>query len=138
MKKIITPEQSLILLRIGISVIMMAHGFQRLYYGTVGDFGGFLNTVGFPFGTALAWCITIFELTGGFLLALGLFTRWISLLWMIVISSGIILVHAQNGWYVVGPSTGGVEYSFLILICLIVLAVHNPRSSWKLLAGKGF
>lgn len=127
MKKLISQHQSLVLLRIGVSVLMMAHGFQRLYYNTVNDFGEFLNAKGFLIGRILAWSITIFELAGGLLLAIGIFTRWISLGWMVVLSMGIILVHAQNGWFVVGPSTGGVEYSILLLLGLIVIAAHEGK-----------
>lgn len=128
MKKWISPHQSLVLLRIGVSVLMMAHGFQRLYYNTVSDFGDFLNAKGFLIGPVLAWSITLFELIGGLLLALGKFTRWICFTWMIVITMGIILVHAQNGWFVVGPSTGGVEYSILLLLALITLASHDVKT----------
>lgn len=122
MRKIISQRYALIILRVMIGIIMMAHGFQRLYYGTVGDFGSWLNSKGFMIGTAIAWLITLFELVAGLVLAIGYFKKWISLSWMVVIISGIIMVHLQHGWYVVGPSTGGVEYSFLILVCLIVLA----------------
>lgn len=127
MKKWISQHQSLVLLRIGVSVLMMAHGFQRLYYNTVNDFGDFLNAKGFVIGYALAWTITLFELAGGLLLALGKFTRWICLGWMLVITMGIILVHAQNGWFVVGPSTGGVEYSILLLLALITIGASENK-----------
>jgi putative oxidoreductase len=40
---------------------------------------------------------------------------------------GIVLVHAQNGWFVVGPSTGGVEYSILLLLALIVIASREGK-----------
>lgn len=125
--KIINEAQSLVLLRVGVAVIMMAHGFQRLYYGTVGNFGDFLNDKGFFVGLLLAWAITLFELTAGAAMALGYFVRWICLCWMVVIVMGIILVHAKHGWYVVGPSSGGVEYSVLLLICLTVLAAREWR-----------
>lgn len=127
MKKLISQHQSLVLLRIGVSVLMMAHGFQRLYYNTVNDFGEFLNAKGFVIGYALAWTITFFELAGGLLLAIGKFTRWICFAWMVVITMGIILVHAQHGWFVVGPSTGGVEYSILLLLALLVIASNDKE-----------
>lgn len=127
MKRWISLHQSLVLLRIGVSVLMMAHGFQRLYYNTVNDFGDFLNAKGFVIGYALAWTITLFELAGGVLLALGKFTRWVCLGWMLVITMGIILVHAQNGWFVVGPSTGGVEYSILLLLALIAIGSSENK-----------
>jgi putative oxidoreductase len=128
MKKWISQHQSLVLLRIGVSVLMMAHGFQRVYYKTVNDFGDFLNAKGFVIGYALAWTITLFELAGGLILALGKFTRWICLGWTVIITMGIILVHAQNGWFVVGPSTGGVEYSILLLLALITIGSNENKT----------
>src|SRR5688572_100833 len=125
MHKIISQRHALIALRVMIGIIMMAHGFQRLYFGTVGEFGGWLNSQGFIIGTALAWSITLFELIGGAVLVAGFFVRWISLAWMLVIIPGIFMVHLQHGWYVVGPSTGGVEYSLLILTCLVVLGASD-------------
>ncbi|MDZ4709548.1 MAG: hypothetical protein SH818_14205 [Saprospiraceae bacterium] len=32
---------------------------------------------------------------------------------MVEITMGILLVHARQGWFVVGHSTGGIEYSLL-------------------------
>jgi len=125
MHKIISQRHALTALRVMIGIIMMAHGFQRLYFGTVGEFGGWLNSQGFIIGTALAWSITLFELIGGAVLVAGFFVRWISLAWMLVIIPGIFMVHLQHGWYVVGPSTGGVEYSLLILTCLVVLVAGD-------------
>jgi putative oxidoreductase len=121
MRKIISQRHALIVLRVMVGIIMMAHGFQRLYYGTVGEFGGWLNSQGFIIGTTIAWLITLFELIGGATLVAGFFKKWISLAWMLVIIPGIFMVHLQHGWYVVGPSTGGVEYSLLILASLVVL-----------------
>ena len=127
MNNFISQRHALTGLRIMIAIIMMAHGFQRLYYGTVGNFGDFLNDKGFLIGKTIAWGITLFELTAGAILAIGFFQRWITLTWMIVIIFGIFLVHLQYGWYVVGPGSGGVEYSCLILVCLVVLASDKRK-----------
>jgi putative oxidoreductase len=129
MKALLTRTQSLHALRIMVSLAMMAHGFQRVYYGTVSGFGNFLNSKGFLIGVPLAWGITLFELLAGAAMLLNFFTRWTSLIWAAQLLVGIILVHAQNGWYVVGPSTGGVEYSLLLIVSLSVL--HAQASGDK-------
>ncbi len=125
MKALLTRDRSVHALRIMVSIAMMAHGFQRVYFGTVAGFGGFLNSKGFLIGVPLAWGITLFELLAGFALLLNYFTRWISMIWAAQLVVGIILVHVQNGWYVVGPSTGGVEYSLLLIVSLGVLYAHS-------------
>lgn len=125
MKVLLTRDRSVHALRMMVSMAMMAHGFQRVYFGTVAGFGSFLNSKGFLIGVPLAWGITLFELLAGFALLLNYFTRWISMIWAAQLVVGIILVHAQNGWYVVGPSTGGVEYSLLLIVSLGVLYAHS-------------
>lgn len=125
MKALLSPAKSLLVLRIMISLCMIAHGSQRLYFNTVNGFGEFLNTKGFLIGVPIAWGITLFELLAGLLLLLNYFTKWISLVWAVQLLMGIILVHAQNGWFVVGPSTGGVEYSLLLIVSLLVLHAHS-------------
>ncbi|MCB0280171.1 MAG: DoxX family protein [Calditrichaeota bacterium] len=110
------------MLRISLGLMLAAHGVIRIYAGTVGDFGEFLNNSGFPFGTFIAWGITSFEIIGGATLALGHFHKLICLGFIIQLLMGIFLVHLANGWFVVGYSSGGVEYSVLLIICFFVIA----------------
>lgn len=104
---------------------MMAHGAIRLNLGTVGGFGEFLDSKGFMIGTVLAWLITIVEIGGGLLLAVGFFVRWICLWFSLVLIMGIILVHAPNGWFVVGASSGGMEYSVLLIASFLLIASYE-------------
>jgi putative oxidoreductase len=123
----ISVAQSLTVLRIAVGLMLAAHGAMRLSAGTVNGFGEFLNTKGFMIGPAIAWFLTIFEMAGGLLMAAGLFVKWIAAVFMIEIAMGIILVHANNGWFVVGHQSGGVEYSVLILFSLLVVASSGKR-----------
>ena len=124
----ISSDHSLVLLRIAVALIMMAHGIMRLIVNSLSGFGEFLTSKGFPLGEMLAWGITIFELAGGVLLIIGIYRRWVALILIIELITGIILVHAKNGWFVVGHQSGGVEYSVLLIICLIVIAAADKRS----------
>ena len=95
---------------------------MRMRAGTVGGFGEFLESNHLPFGVGIAWFITLFELTGGLALILDFRKKWIAYIFMIEITMGIIMVHARQGWFVVGHSTGGIEYSLLLLASLWVTA----------------
>lgn len=128
---IISDQLAWSLLRRALALLLMAHGVARIYLGTVDDFGGFLNTKGFPLGVVIAWSITIFEILGGALLFFNYFTRWIALVFALELLMGIILVHAQNGWFVVGASLGGVEYSVLLIICFSLIALRHHDSDVK-------
>ncbi|GCC51155.1 DoxX family protein [Chryseotalea sanaruensis] len=131
MKVLLSPAKSLLALRIMISICMIAHASQRFYHNSINGFGDFLNTKGFLIGVPIAWGITLFELIGGLALLLNYFTKWISLVWALQLLMGIILVHAQHGWFVVGPSNGGVEYSLLLIVSLLVLHAHSEKTANK-------
>jgi putative oxidoreductase len=106
--------------------VFVIHGLARAWLGIVDDFGGFLSSVGFPAGTAIAWAITVVEILGGAALALGLAVRPLALWFAIQIAAGIVLVHARFGWFTVGAGRNGMEYSVLILAALAAVALTDP------------
>ena len=113
-------------LRIGVALLLIAHGIARASLGIVDDFGGFLDAIGFPFGVALAWAITVFEIVGGAVLAWGRWVRPIALVFALELTMGIALVHAQEGWFVVGAGRNGMEYSVLLMAVLLAVAYAAP------------
>ena len=115
-------------LRILLGLMLAAHGVIRIYAGTVGGFGGFLEGHGFPAGVLIAWGITSFEILGGLTLTAGFARRWISLVFVVEMIMGIILVHAQHGWFVVGYTAGGAEYSALLIFCFLLVASTAGRT----------
>jgi len=114
-----------ILLRVIVSMLLIIHGTTRILHDGVGGFGSFLDSQGFPGGTVIAWGITLFEIIGGLLMALGYYARWIAAAFVLELSMGIVLVHAKNGWFVVGGGSNGVEYSVLLITCMIVIAAQS-------------
>jgi len=114
---------ALAMLRAGTALIMIIHGVARARLGIVDDFGTVLNNWGFPAGLALAWTITIVEIAGGTLLAAGVFVRplcaWFA--WQLLM--GIYLIHGRVGWFTVGAGRNGMEFSVLLILCLIVIAM---------------
>jgi putative oxidoreductase len=124
-------RRALLLLRIAVASIFVVHGVTRVALGIVDDFGGFLEISGLPAGLAVAWIITVIEIVGGLALALGRAVRPLVGWFALQIIAGIVLVHGREGWFVVGAGRNGVEYSVLILVCLLVTALahgHDARS----------
>ncbi len=115
------PSFSIALLRIAMGLVFMAHGAARLIDYSLPGFGDFLNSKGFPAGFYIAWAITIFELAGGLLMVLRKFVKWFCIGEIIILLTGIILVHAENGWFVVGKTLGGMEYSVVLIIVLLAV-----------------
>jgi putative oxidoreductase len=118
-------QHSIVVLRIGVAVIFLAHAIVRLIKGTIPQFGKFLDSKGLLIGETLVWSITAYEIIGGILLMLGYFTRWLSAGFIFILITGIILIHASLGWFVGEHGTGGSEYSVALILALLVLAAHD-------------
>ena len=112
-----------VVLRAAVASVFLIHGIARTLNGTVGGFGEFLGTWGFPAGVAVAWAITLVEIAGGAALAAGYAVRWLAAWFIVQIAAGIVMVHASSGWFVVGAGRNGVEYSVLIVACLFATAL---------------
>ena len=82
-------------------------------------FSGYLGTLGVPLPDILSWMIILIEAGGAALLLVGLFVRWMSVPFLIVMFFAGYLVHYQNGW---AHEANGIEfaatYSLMILTLL--------------------
>ena len=114
------------LLRVAAASVFVVHGTARTYVGGVWPFGGYLDGMGFPAGSAIAWTLTIVEIVGGLALALGLVVRPLCLWFAVQIAFGIAMIHGRAGWFVVGLGRNGMEYSALILAVLAAVALADP------------
>lgn len=122
---ILRQRTALVFLRVVVAVLMIIHGIARIQLDIVDDFGGFLTANGFPIGFYAAWAITIFEIVGGLVLASGFYTVIIACIFIIELFFGIALVHAKDGWFVVGAGRNGMEYSVLLIAALFVIAYSH-------------
>jgi len=118
-------KYALIFLRTVVAVIMLVHGIGRIYYGIVGGFGEFLTVNNFPFGFYLAWAITIFEIVGSVLIAVGFYVSPLAIIFAVHLLCGIYLVHLKDGWFVVGAGRNGAEFSVLLIASFITLAISH-------------
>ena len=121
------PLHALLLLRLGVAVLIGAHAYSRVYHGSVGEFGVYLSSQGMPFGTALAWCVTLTEIAGTLCLASGRWIRYAVLAHTCIITAGIEMVHAREGWFVVGGGRNGVEFSLSLLLALFAIWLLSPQ-----------
>ena len=149
----------LLVLRLVLAVVFIAHGGNKLF----GLFGGpgigpgglsmtsaFFATVGLSPSFVLAVTDALLELVGGALLAVGLFTRAVSVLLAIAMGLAIWKVHFQWGFFLnwmAAPGRGqGMEYSIVLIAALICLALSgggdasvdglNQRSAARDAAGR--
>lgn len=116
---LLSLQQCRIVVGIPVALILMAHGVMQIYLGTVGGFGSFPASKGFPAGEVLAWVISSLELAAGLYMIANKQTRWVSAAIIIQLLTGIVLVYAQYGWFVVRAADGGMQYSVLLVLCLL-------------------
>jgi putative oxidoreductase len=114
-------------LRITLAGLIAAHGWARLAAGAVPPFGGFLEGHGFPMGFAWAAAVTGLEIVGSAVLAFGRWVLPLTLVFAFVYAMGIALVHAKAGWFVVGLGRNGMEFSVLLIVCLLCVGLQHAR-----------
>ena len=118
-----TALRASVILRATIGLLLTIHGVYRVYDGGVTGFGVFLDAQHVRLGPAVAWLITIVEIVGGPALILGFLVRPLCAWFAVELTMGILLVHASDGWFVVGGGRNGMEFSVLLIICLAVIAM---------------
>ena len=113
------------LLRVGLGLILIPHGCQKLF----GMFGGMgLNAnaalfqrLGYSPGMFWGTLVGCTEVIAGTLLVLGLFTRPASLSIVIFMIFSIHFTSAKGFFW----SAGGMEYSILILLVALVFMIRG-------------
>lgn len=124
----ISPAGTLRIFRIVFPCFVLIHGLYRaIGAGHVEGFGGFLDTKGFVVGLAIAWILTIIEIVGSVAIIGNFFVRPLAIFFVCELVAGIIMVHGENGWFVVGGGRNGVEYSLLLIFGYIIVFVSARR-----------
>lgn len=126
MDRIITPT---LVLRIALAAVFFMHGIPSIFTGAVNNFGNqYLNQVGFaPIGLPLAWAIKLSHVACAILLILNRYIRVAAFVTIPILVAGIIMIHAAEGWYVVGGGRNGVEFNVLLISALVYLAIINKK-----------
>jgi len=118
---------ALTILRVAVATLLFVHGAARVFLGGVAPFGEFLSSKGLPAGGAIALTLTLVELAGGAALALGYVVVPLCAWFAVELLAGIALVHSREGWFVVGAGRNGVEYSVLLIVSLVAIAIGHGR-----------
>lgn len=85
----------LLIARILLGVTFFLHGLAK-FQGGISGTAEFFGSIGLP--GALAYIVAIIELVGGILIILGLFTKVISLLFIVVMLGAIGTVKLEAGF----------------------------------------
>ncbi len=115
------------ILRFAVTVILLMHGIPGMFDNGVNDFGNlYLNQQGFaPFGVPLAWAIKLSHVAAAVCLVFQKFVKWACGITIFILIMGIVMIHFQEGWFVVGGGRNGVEFNFLLIAVLLTLMFPN-------------
>jgi putative oxidoreductase len=114
-------------LRLALGVVMAFHGWDKI--GDVEGFAGFVDSLGVPAPTLMAYVVTYLELIGGIALILGLATRYVSALFAIEMVFTIALVKIDVGLISV-EGGAGAELDLLVLAIALSLLLTGA-GSWS-------
>ena len=107
-------DEAYALLRVVTGFSFLYHGWSKVFGEMgVGGFTGMLEGLGVPMASLVSYLVSYGELLGGIALILGVFTHWVSKIYIIIMLGAIFLVHLQNGYNVMA---GGYEYQLLVLV----------------------
>ncbi len=111
------------LLRVAVAIILIMHSVPSILNNSVNDFGKhYLNEVGFaPLGVPLAWAIKISHVVAALCLLFEKYVKWACLITISILVAGVIMLHAKEGWFVVGKGRNGVEFNFLLIVVLLTI-----------------
>lgn len=135
-KKIIDTanDHSLLVLRVVLGVVLMAHGLQKAFgwfngFGWSNTINYFTGTVGIP--ALLGAFVILIESLGALLLILGFAGRINAALMGIVITAAMLIDHANNGFYMnwFGVQKGeGIEFDLLFIAMSVALVIKGSGS----------
>ncbi|UZJ57904.1 DoxX family protein [Pseudomonas sp. KU26590] len=114
-----TAPYAALVMRLALGVMFLAHGLTKVLVFTPAGTVGFFESIGFP--GFLAYPVMAFEVIGGLMLILGVYTRLVAALAVVQLFVAAT-VHFANGWSFTNPN-GGWEYPIYLAVTALVVAL---------------
>ncbi|OZB99135.1 oxidoreductase [Paenibacillus sp. XY044] len=112
------------LIRVVLGIIFLAHGISKFQMG-LGNVEQWFSSIGLP--GFMAYAAAIIEVAGGILLIIGLLTRIVSAVFLIMMVVAIVTVKLSGGLLGTDGAAGyEVELSLFLLSSYLV--VYGPAS----------
>lgn len=124
-----TAPYALLLLRVALGGLFLAHASLKLLVFKPAGTVGFFRSLGLP--GWLAYFTIAAELAGGLALILGIWPRAAALALAPMMLGTIAMVHGKAGFFFDNPK-GGWEYPAFWTVALLVLALAGD-GAWALL-----
>jgi putative oxidoreductase len=124
-------DLALLLLRLGVAAVMLAHGIRHVFGGgKIAGTARWFGSMGMRMPMLQAWLASLTEIGAGALLVLGLLTPLAGAGVVGVMAVAWIANHFKNGFFIFNKGEG-YEYVMTLLLCGVVLGTVGP-GSWSL------
>ncbi len=121
----VRADLGLLVLRLGLAAIMLAHGFQKFVLQGSYSFGPTqtaFGQLGVPLPQVAGIVIIVLELVGGVAMVFGLLTVIVGLCYAAAMAAAVWYVHLANGFFV---AANGYELAGLTGVVALVLAISG-------------
>lgn len=119
----------LLILRLILGIIFIAHGYLKLFVSGIPGFAKFLSSLGVPLPEFFAVVVLLVEFVGGFALIFGIFSKMAAFLLAIDMIVATLLVKLKVGLIVPMDKPGvGAELDLALLAGALVVLVFGPGS----------
>lgn len=115
-------EVSAAILRIILGVSFFVHGLVK-FQGGIENTVGWFSSIGLP--GFFAYVVALIELVGGLALILGLFTRVVSVLFVLLMLGAIVKVKLAAGF--IGNGQAGYELDLAFLAMAVSLVITGSK-----------
>ncbi|BFT74238.1 DoxX family protein [Paenibacillus sp. P36] len=114
------------IMRVLMGIIFISHGIAKFQMG-LSNVEGWFSSIGIP--GFMAYAVAGLELVGGIMLVAGLFTRYVSGLFVVMLIGAIITAKLSVGLLGNAQSPGyELDLGFLLISLYLVVADTSPLS----------
>jgi putative oxidoreductase len=113
-----------VIMRVVLGIIFVFHGVAKFQMG-LGNVEAWFGSIGIP--GSLAYLVATLELVGGIMLIAGLFTRYVSVLFVAMLAGAIVTAKLSAGLLGDGQSAG-YELDLGLMLISLYLAVEGGRA----------
>lgn len=117
-----TLDYGLLLIRLALGIIMVAHGAQKLFTFGYGGVVGGMTQMGLPLPQVSAALIIAAELGGGLLMLAGLLTRFAGAAFAFAMLVAATQVHLAAGFFL----PNGYEFTLMLALTALGITLTGP------------
>jgi putative oxidoreductase len=115
-----------VIMRVVMGIIFMIHGIAKFQMG-LSNVEAWFSSIGVP--GFLAYVVAALELVGGIMLIVGLFTRYVSVLFVLLLLGAILTAKLSAGLLGNGQSAGyELDLGFMLISLYLAVADQSPVS----------